>query len=84
MLLLCLCHLFFDGCVDIGEVALTHHTEGPHLLPQGHQVILIQNTEFRLQSELFLNITLTLFKTVRYKDNEFCFRRPHLPGTALR
>jgi len=34
-------HLFFDGRVDVGEVALTHHTERPHLLSQGHRVILI-------------------------------------------
>lgn len=26
-------HLFFDSCVHIGEVALTHHTECPHLFP---------------------------------------------------
>lgn len=36
----CRRHLLFDGCVDICEVALTHHAECPHLLPQGHHIIL--------------------------------------------
>lgn len=51
----CVCHLFFDGCVDIGEVALTHHTERPHLLPQGNHVVLIfyRKDRFNLLKLLF-------------------------------
>jgi len=41
-------HLFFDGGVDIGKVALAHHTERPHLLPQGHHIVLMQKDTFVL------------------------------------
>lgn len=46
-------YLFFNSCVHIGEVALTHHTECPHLFPQSQEVILKK----RENQEIFMSCT---------------------------
>lgn len=66
-------HLFFHNSADTIQVPLTHHTEGSHLSPQQHHIILKPDESVTKRSQMTVSTQVWPCMCVLY-----------LTGTALR